>query len=343
MRIIDASFDVLPRDERRGGLKIIEQAGRLCYRSDLRPAAPAAGGGLRAGTAVVHGAPPADADAPDKAADGSAGAFVRGLIRRRHLSVLEHGDMIFEISDRHIYENVAEDLQILRDSGQDASMLAMSRIQGRYIVSGNIRAWLECFAAGALAGRYFIGRFDPVFVQGMGFCDDDAPPDPRVRQIRYAGLRDPREKRAHLRQTVKFTVDRGVTHEFVRHRALSFSQESTRYCNYSDGRFGREITVIKPCYLAEESEAYGLWKRQCMSAEAAYFDLLNFGLAPQEARAVLPHSTKAELMMTGSLGAWDHFFDLRARQITGKAHPQAAEVAVPLYMRFKAAFPDVFD
>lgn len=322
MRIIDASFDVLPRDERRGGLKIIEQAGRLCYRSDLRPAG---------------------ADAPDKADDGSAGAFVRGMIRRRHLSVLEHGDMIFEISDRHIYENVAEDLQILRDSGQDASMLAMSRIQGRYIVSGNIRAWLECFAAGALAGRYFIGRFDPVFVQGMGFCDDDAPPDPRVRQIRYAGLRDPREKRAHLWQTVKFTVDRGVTHEFVRHRTLSFSQESTRYCNYSDGRFGREITVIKPCYLSEDSEAYGLWKRQCISAESAYFDLLNFGLAPQEARAVLPHSTKAELMMTGSLGAWDHFFDLRARQITGKAHPQAAEVAAPLHMRFKAAFPDVFD
>ena len=90
-------------------------------------------------------------------------------------------------------------------------------------------------------------------------------------------------------------------------------------------------------------QAYGLWKRQCISAESAYFDLLNFGLAPQEARAVLPHSTKAELMMTGSLGAWDHFFDLRARQITGKAHPQAAEVAAPLHMRFKAAFPDVFD
>ena len=78
-----------------------------------------------------------------------------------------------------------------------------------------------------------------------------------------------------------------------------------------------------------------------MSAEAVYFQLLDFGLMPQEARAVLPHSTKAELMMTGSLGAWDHFFDLRARQITGKAHPQAAEVAVPLYELFKQMHPDV--
>ena len=311
MKIIAPSYQIEERDERRGGLAIIERAGRMCYKSE------------------------------DRIADDTAEAFVRGLIKRKHLSVLEHGDMIFEIDDHHIYENVAEDLQILRDSGQNAPMLAMSRILGRCIVSGNIRAWLELFANGTLSGRYFIGSFDPVFIQGMGFCDDDAKPDPRVRQIRYADLRDPREKRAHLRQTVKFTVDRGVTHEFVRHRALSFSQESTRYCNYSDGRFGREITVVKPCYLTEDSEAYGLWKRQCISAEAAYFDLLNFGLAPQEARVVLPHSTKAELMMTGSLGAWDHFFDLRARQITGKAHPQAAEVAVPLYELFKQMHPDV--
>ena len=136
MRIIDASFDVLPRDERRGGLKIIEQAGRLCYRSDLRPAAaPAAGGGLRAGTAGMHGSPSADADVPDKAAE----AFVRGLIRRRHLSVLEHGDMIFEISDRHIYENVADQMQRIRDDGGRPPMLAMTGVNHRYIVSG--RGW----------------------------------------------------------------------------------------------------------------------------------------------------------------------------------------------------------
>lgn len=311
MRIIDASFDVLPRDEQRGGLKIIETAGRLCYKSE------------------------------DKATDDSAEAFVRGLIRRRHLSVLEHGDMIFEVSDRHIYENVAYEMQSIRDAGRQPPMLAMTGAGHRYIISGNVRAWMELFTIGPLACRYFIGSFDPVFIQGMGFCDEDAGHDPRVRQIRYADLCDPLEKRIHLRQTVKFTVDRGVTHEFVRHRVMSFSQESTRYCNYSDGRFGKEITVIRPCYLDENSEGYDLWRRQCMSAEAVYFQLLDFGLMPQEVRAVLPHSTKAELMMTGSLGAWDHFFDLRARQITGKAHPQAAEVAVPLYELFKQMHPDV--
>lgn len=311
MRIIKPSFDVLPRDEQRGGLRIIEEAGRLCYKSE------------------------------DKSTDTSADVFVRGLIKRKHLSVLEHGDMIFEIGDHHIYENVAEGLQILRDAGEQPPMLEMTKIGWRRIISGNMRAWLELFSYGSIAGRYFIGYFDPVFIQGMNFMDQDAEPDPRVRPIHYADLMDPIEKLAHLRQTVKFVVDRGITHEFVRHRRMSFSQESTRYCNYSDGRFGREITVIRPCFLEEGTEAYNLWKRKCMSDEVAYFTLLNLGLLSEEARDVLPHSTKAELMVTGTLGMWDHFFDLRARQITGKAHPQAAEVAVPLYELFKVLYPGI--
>lgn len=311
MKIIKPSFLVCERDEQRGGLRIIEEAGRLCYKRE------------------------------DKSTDDSAEAFVRGLIKRKHLSVLEHGDMIFEVGDHHIYDAVAEGLQMIRDAGHQTPMLEMTNIGHRYIVSGNIRAWLELFSFGSLAGRYFIGYFDPAFIQGMGFMDEDAEPDPRLRQIRYADLVDPLEKLVHLRQTVKFTVDRGVTHEFVRHRRMSFSQESTRYCNYSDGRFGKEITVIAPCFLEEGTEPWSLWKRQCMSAETAYFHLMNMGLMAQEARDVLPHSTKAELMVTGTLGAWDHFFDLRARQITGKAHPQAAKVAVPLYELFKVLYPGI--
>lgn len=313
MKIIKPSFQVCDRDEQRGGLHIIEEAGRLCYKSE------------------------------DKSTDTSADAFVRGLIKRKHLSVLEHGDMLFEIGDYHIYDNVAESLKILRDAGEQPPMLEMTNIGHRCIVSGNMRAWLELFASGSVASRYFIGHFDPVFIRNMGFMDEDAEPDDRVRQIHYADLHDPLEQLVHLRQTVKFTVDRGVTHEFVRHRKMSFSQESTRYCNYSDGRFGSEITVIKPCFLDENTESYSLWKRQCMSAEVAYFTLLNMGLLSEETRDVLPHSTKADLMMTGTLGMWDHFFDLRARQLTGKAHPQAAEVAVPLYELFKVFYPGVIE
>lgn len=311
MKIIKPSFLVCDRDEQRGGLHIIEEAGRLCYKSE------------------------------DKSTDASADDFVRGLMKRKHFSVLEHGDMIFEIGDYHIYDNVAEGLQMIRDKGYQPSMLNMTKIGGRCIVSGNIRAWLELFHSGSVAAGYFIGYFDPVFIQGMGFLDEGMEPDPRVRQIHYADLTDPLEKFVHLRQTVKFTVDRGVTHEFVRHRVMTFSQESTRYCNYADGRFNGEITVIQPCFLEERSEPWSLWKRQCMSAETAYLHLMNMGLMAQEARDVLPHSTKAELMMTGTLRHWNHFFDLCARQITGKAHPQAAEVAVPLHELFKVIYPGV--
>ena len=311
MRIIKPQYEIWPRDELRGGLAIIERAGRVCYKSE------------------------------DKMNDSSADAFVSSAIRRKHFSVLEHGDMIFEIGDHHIYENVAEGLQIIRDHGGQAPMLEMTCINGRCIVSGNIHAWLDLFASASSAGRYFIGHFDPIYIQGNNFYDEDAEPDSRVWQIFYSDLTDSLEKWAHLRQTVKYTVDRGVTHEFVRHRTMSMSQESTRYCNYSDERFGTEITVIQPCYLDEGSEGYSLWKRQCMSAEVAYFQMLNFGLLPQEARAILTHSVKAELVMTGTLRQWDHFFDLRARQITGKVHPQASEVAIPLLEQFKALYPDV--
>ena len=313
MKIIKPSFDIWPRDEQRGGLAIIEKAGRVCYKSE------------------------------DKATDTSAETFVKGLIRRHHNAMLEHGDMIFELGDDHIYANVAEALQIIRDKGYQPPMLEMTKVGHRCIVSANIRAWLELFQSGSLAGRYFIGFFDPVYIQGMGFMDEDAGPDPRVRQIRYADLADPLEKYVHLRQTVCFTCDRGVSHEFVRHRVMSFAMESSRYCNYSQDRFGREITVIEPCYLTLHTEPYDLWKRQCMSAETAYFTELNLGLQPQEARAVLPTSTKTELVMTGTLRQWDHFFDLRARQVTGPAHPQAAELALPLMLDMAERFPDVIE
>lgn len=98
----------------------------------------------------------------------------------------------------------------------------------------------------------------------------------------------------HQSITVRFVCDRGVSHEIVRHRLASFCQESTRYCNYSKGDFGGEITVIRPCYLLEGKQGYDLWWYACQKAESAYFDLLSYGCSPQEARAVLPNSLKTE-------------------------------------------------
>lgn len=93
----------------------------------------------------------------------------------------------------------------------------------------------------------------------------------------------------HCSFTVKFICDRGVSHEIVRHRMASYCQESTRYCNYGKEDFGSEITVIKPCFMEEGSAAWDIWKDTCRCTEEAYFDLLNFGCTPQEARSVLPN------------------------------------------------------
>lgn len=147
----------------------------------------------------------------------------------------------------------------------------------------------------------------------------------------------------HTSVTVKFVVDRGISHELVRHRLASFAQESTRYCNYSKDDFGSEITFIIPEYLEYKSEGWNIWKESMKQAEDAYFKMLDFGLSPQQARAVLPNSLKTEVVMTANLREWRHFFKLRALGTTGKPHPQMLEVAVPLLEDMKNLIPVVFD
>ena len=147
----------------------------------------------------------------------------------------------------------------------------------------------------------------------------------------------------HVSVTVKFVVDRGISHELVRHRLASFAQESTRYCNYSNDDFGSEITFIIPEYLDYKSAGWNTWKETMKACEDSYFKLLDIGLTPQEARAVLPNSLKTEVVMTANLREWRHFFKLRALGTTGKPHPQMLEVTVPLLEDFKQMIPVVFD
>ena len=144
----------------------------------------------------------------------------------------------------------------------------------------------------------------------------------------------------HESITVRFICDRGVSHEIVRHRLASYSQESTRYCNYSGDRFGYEITFIKPYFLNEVSVAYRLWKQAMFVAEKKYFGLLSWGCTPQEARSVLPNSVKTEIVMTANLREWRHFLKLRTAKA---AHPQMRELTVPLLHELQERIPVVFD
>ena len=138
--------------------------------------------------------------------------------------------------------------------------------------------------------------------------------------------------------TVKFYCDRGISHELVRHRLASFSQESTRYCNYSKDRFHNQITVIKPFYLSKEQ--YKVWRQCVEECERAYFKLLKLGCKPEEARAVLPTSLKTELIMSANIREWRHILRLRTSR---RAHPQMRELMIPLLQELKQKVPIVFD
>lgn len=150
----------------------------------------------------------------------------------------------------------------------------------------------------------------------------------------------------HYSFSVKFICDRGVSHEIVRHRIAAFAQESTRYCNYSKDQFGKEITVIAPFFFdsinddLSKAELRDEWEKGCKAAESAYFKLLDNGATPQEARSVLPNSTKTEIVMTANLREWRHFFKLRTAKT---AHPQMREITRPLLLELQGLIPVVFD
>jgi len=140
--------------------------------------------------------------------------------------------------------------------------------------------------------------------------------------------------------TVRVICDRGVSHEIVRHRLASYTQESTRFCNYTKGKFGSEITVIKPCFWDENSEEYKVWSDTIDYIENSYNKLIFLGVKPQEARSILPNSLKTEIVITMNLREWLHFFKLRTAK---NAHPQMREIAIPLLKEFQKILPEIFN
>lgn len=150
----------------------------------------------------------------------------------------------------------------------------------------------------------------------------------------------------HEKITVRVVCDRGVTHEIVRHRIASYSQESTRYCNYSADRFGNQISIIDifnamdDCQAIKDVQtAFEVWMLAMEESEKSYIKLINLGVPPQLARGVLPNSLKTEIYITMNLREWRHFFKLRT---TLKAHPQMREITIPMLKEFTRMLPCVF-
>ena len=147
----------------------------------------------------------------------------------------------------------------------------------------------------------------------------------------------------HSALTVRFICDRGITHELVRHRLCAFSQESTRYCNYKGG-----VAFILPCWMKDHEEygehnypfEYHRWFQSMERAEHDYITLLNAGWTPQQARSVLPNSTKTEIVVTANFREWRHILKLRCAK---SAHPQMRELMIPLLAEVKTIIPFIFD
>lgn len=154
----------------------------------------------------------------------------------------------------------------------------------------------------------------------------------------------------HSSLAVKFIVDRGVSHELVRHRIASFAQESTRYCNYSKNKYGNSCTFITPesgiwmeNKITDEDKIHDIlnvWSQAMNSAEMYYMKLLDMGCTPQIARSVLPNSTKTEVVITANYREWRNFFKLRTAPA---AHPQMREVTIPLLKDLQKRIPVIFD
>jgi thymidylate synthase (FAD) len=312
MKLIKSSFEILEQAPGIQGVKKqIELAGRTCYKSE------------------------------DKITDTSCEEFVSRMVNSGHGAMLEHGTVYLKIPYQYIDVSSKLEIPIMEDS----------------VAKYTANNYSKCITMNNIA---YITTNYRVLVEN-GWLDD----------LQYQC--EPTEHH-EKRITVKFICDRGVSHEFVRHRVFSFAQESTRYCNYSKkDKFNEEITFIKPIWLEEPTMAQsdwesrkmiesnfdeeGVWYEECYkyegnpiinssswqwnsadwfyhqlkSAETTYLQLLKQGWKAQEARAVLPNSLKTELVMTGFLSDWEHFFKLRCHST---AHPQARELAIPLKDKF---------
>lgn len=251
-----------------GTLKWIERAGRVCYKSE------------------------------DKICEGSAEKFVKKLAKAGHWAMLEHSNWVLEISD-DIGSDEADDVLCFLSENKFLSAVFLGST-GAFI-GGNIRAWQEAVVNSPWAKPMlysFIGTHKPIFNTAV----------PYVHNL-YCSEAKPNEIPKSLkRYTVKFTCDRGVSHEIVRHRLCSFAQESTRYVDYG----GKDIEFIEPSGWEDwEDRPRVCFADACEAAEDWYHILRLHKKSPQQARAVLPNALKTELVVTADAAEWAWIKKLR--------------------------------
>ena len=305
MQLTDSRVELINEEN---PFKKIELAGRTCYKSEKN------------------------------ITDESAIKFYKNLVKHEHTAMLEHATVVFEIYDDYLF-NVCNTYKYLNCTHTLYSEVSMfdGKIEDKYrnLVSGNIRAINETNDVQLLKALY---NYKPDLVYNPEFNEEYVvEPGAKFEDVcaKVVNLSDYKnlyidEICKHQYVTMRFICDRGVTHEFVRHRPFSFAQESSRYVNYSKN----DMQFIRPV----DFDNWDAKKQKCFThalsmAEAAYNKLISeFNAPPQEARAVLPNAIKTELVVTGNTEEWIHFFNLRLVGTTGKPHPDIRRVAHMAYL-----------
>lgn len=233
----------------------------------------------------------------------TAESFIEMLIKRGHGAMLEHGTVYLDCPDNVFrkYNSNKFSKGIIIDSGETEGEGMHIHTVYKYYVTTNLRVLVE-----------------------NDWLDD----------LKY--VCEPTDFHPK-RVMARFICDRGVSHEIVRHRGkfgMSFAQESTRYCNYSTDKFGQELTFIEPAWDFPTSDIVNVRERfetMLSEAEANYMELISLGFKPQEARALLPNAVKTEIVVTGFIDDWKHFFELRC---DSAAHPDIRKLALDLQKQF---------
>jgi len=214
------------------------------------------------------------------------------------------------------------------------------------LITGSVRAFRELYQANPTvkmvkAITELLARRHPLFYEDLvperGLMEQEGVKVEKVPLAEVDELSADLFAR-HRHIAVKFFVNRAITHEIVRHRPVSYLQESQRYCRYSQDKFDNQVTFIKPMFFKEGSEEYQLWEDAMLETEKIYLKLLETS-TPQAARTVLPNSCKTELIAYTNLLEWLHIFKLRTAK---GAEPSMREIMNPLLLKFQEMFPSVF-
>lgn len=249
--------------------------------------------------------------------------FITGILKSGHESVIEHANVIFSMPDIKQNHRIFE--------MKDIRGLNISLEQGVIVVSGNMRALRD------VARIYDIHDFLLLIGNPLFYIKQNAVPV--FSGVKIEGVQSSRFSELHNYATTHSICDVGAYKDITRHRLASFSIESTRYCNYSKGKFGSELTMIEPCNIEKGSEMYNEWFKTMESIETAYMKMAALGAKGDQLRMIIPHSNKADMIMSANVAEWKHIFSLRCHTA---AHPSVRVVMKMALANLYKLYPHFF-